>query len=144
MALRKSPTLTPALLAANRRNAQKSTGPRTARGKAQSRLNGLRDGSRSRFYHDLWLGLMDAPPCSVDKMARALLSPEMAAHPVLAEAVALFRQAEIEVILESKQTQSLVDAIRRNECYKNDEQSRNIIENKRRQTIHANILFKTD
>ena len=33
MSLRKSPTLTPALLEANRRNARKSTGPRTARGR---------------------------------------------------------------------------------------------------------------
>jgi len=113
MALRKSPTLTPALLAANRRNAQKSTGPRTARGKAQSRMNSLRDGSRSRFYHKLWLGLMDAPPCSVDGTARALLSSELAAHPLFADAVALFRKAEIEVVLESKETHRLVEAIRR-------------------------------
>ena len=36
--------MTPARLAANRRNARKSTGPRTARGKAQSRMNGLKSG----------------------------------------------------------------------------------------------------
>jgi hypothetical protein len=47
VSLRKSPTLTPALLAANRRNAKKSTGPRTARGKAWSRLNSLRHGCHS-------------------------------------------------------------------------------------------------
>ncbi len=44
MSLRKSPTRTPALLAANRANAQKSTGPRTARGKAQITLNPLKHG----------------------------------------------------------------------------------------------------
>jgi len=31
-------------IAANRRNARKSTGPRTARGKAIARLNGLKHG----------------------------------------------------------------------------------------------------
>jgi hypothetical protein len=49
MSLRKSPTMTPARLEANRRNAQKSTGPRTARGKAQSRMSGLKHGGRSSF-----------------------------------------------------------------------------------------------
>ena len=40
----KSPTRTAAFLAANRRNALKSTGPRTARGKARSCLNNLKHG----------------------------------------------------------------------------------------------------
>ncbi len=44
MFLRKCPTRTPALLAANRANAQKSTGPRTARGKGQVTLNALKHG----------------------------------------------------------------------------------------------------
>ncbi len=39
MPLLKSPTLTPARLAANRRNALKSTGPKTAAGKRRSALN---------------------------------------------------------------------------------------------------------
>ncbi|QEH36097.1 hypothetical protein OJF2_46570 [Aquisphaera giovannonii] len=38
-----------AKLAANRRNAQRSTGPRTAEGKAASRLNGMRHGRRSKL-----------------------------------------------------------------------------------------------
>jgi len=42
--LRKSPTRTEAFLAANRRNALKSTGPRTARGKAWSCMNNLKHG----------------------------------------------------------------------------------------------------
>ncbi|HEV2178263.1 MAG TPA: hypothetical protein VGW33_13845 [Terriglobia bacterium] len=47
MSLRKSPVRTPALLAANRANAQKSTGPRTAAGKRHAGLNGLRHGLRA-------------------------------------------------------------------------------------------------
>ena len=40
MSLRKPPTLTPALLAANRRNAQRATAPRTEEGKRRVVLNG--------------------------------------------------------------------------------------------------------
>jgi len=47
MSLRKSPTRTLALLAANRANAQKSTGPRTPQGKARVALNGLKHGHYS-------------------------------------------------------------------------------------------------
>ncbi len=50
MSLRKPPTLTSALLAANRRNAQKSTGPRTEEGKRRVILNGLKHGLRSRSF----------------------------------------------------------------------------------------------
>jgi hypothetical protein len=41
MSMRKSPTLISARLDANRHNAQKSRGPRTARGTAQARMNSL-------------------------------------------------------------------------------------------------------
>ena len=41
MSLHKSPTLTPALVASHRRNAKKSTGPRTAQGTAWLWLNRL-------------------------------------------------------------------------------------------------------
>jgi len=94
LSLRKSPTRTPALLEANRRNAQQSTGPWTPRGKAQSCLNRLKTGKRSRVYRGLWLGLLDAPPCAVLRTAHALLTPEQAAHPVFAELVDLSRWAE--------------------------------------------------
>jgi len=45
MSLRKSPELTPALLAAARQNAQHSTGPRSAAAKQNSKLNGLKHGA---------------------------------------------------------------------------------------------------
>jgi hypothetical protein len=44
MSLRKSPQLTPALLAAARQNAQHSTGPRSAAAKQNSKLNALKHG----------------------------------------------------------------------------------------------------
>ena len=47
MSLRRSPRRTPALLAANRANAQKSTGPRTTLGKQRSAANAFRTGSRT-------------------------------------------------------------------------------------------------
>jgi hypothetical protein len=46
MSLRKSPQLTPALLAAARRNAQHSTGPRSAAAKQNVKLNSLKHGGR--------------------------------------------------------------------------------------------------
>jgi hypothetical protein len=101
MSLRKPPTMTPARIEANRRNARKSTGPRSVRGKAQSRINGLRSGNRSRLYRDVMMTLADAPPCAVDKTARAVLTPEQAAHPMFRELVGLFRQAEIELVQET-------------------------------------------
>jgi hypothetical protein len=52
MPLRQPPTLTPALLAANRRNAQKSTGPRTEEGKRRVRLNGLKHGRWCRSFRE--------------------------------------------------------------------------------------------
>jgi hypothetical protein len=44
MSLRKSPELTPELLAAARQNAQHSTGPRSAAAKQNSKLNALTHG----------------------------------------------------------------------------------------------------
>lgn len=62
MSLRKSPARTPAFLAANRANAAKSTGPRTARGRERTLLNGLGAGRRSQF---------------LDTLARAPLSQQL-------------------------------------------------------------------
>jgi hypothetical protein len=94
LSLRKSPTRTPAFLEAIHQNAQKSTGPWTLRGKAQSCLNRLKTGARSRVYRRLWMGLLNAPPCAVEPTARELLTREQAAHPVFAEIVDLSLWAE--------------------------------------------------
>ena len=110
MSLRKSPTRTPAFLEANRRNAQKSTGPWTPRGKAQSCLNRLKTGERSRVYRQLWYGLLDAPPCAVEPTARALLTRERAAHPVFSELVDLSRWAESMVAMDERRLRELVAA----------------------------------
>jgi hypothetical protein len=53
MSLRKSPTRTPALLAANRANAQKCTGPRTPEGRTRVALNALRHGLKARSFFSL-------------------------------------------------------------------------------------------
>ena len=50
MSLRKSPTRTPAFLAADRANAQKCTGPRTPEGKTRLALNALRHGLKARTF----------------------------------------------------------------------------------------------
>ena len=54
MPLRKSPQLTPKLLAARRSNAQRSTGPRTPAGKQNSKFNGAKHGAYAapeNHYH---------------------------------------------------------------------------------------------
>jgi hypothetical protein len=94
MSLRKPPTLTHSRLEANRRSSKNSTGPRTARGKSQSSLNSLRTGNRSRLMHAFYLTLFNAPPGAVDRVARGILTPQLAAHPLFAETVDLFRGAE--------------------------------------------------
>ena len=79
MSLRKSPTMTPARIETHRRNARKSTGPRTEQGEAQSRMNRLQGGTRSAFRRRLLMALVNAPPCSVEATARAL--PDTRATP---------------------------------------------------------------
>ena len=81
MSLRKPPTLTPALLAACRRNAQNSTGPRTKRGKAQVRMNALRGGGRSRLMADFVRAIVNAPPGRVLSTVRHMLTPDLARQP---------------------------------------------------------------
>ena len=99
MSLRKPYVLSPARIAANRCNARKSIGPGSPRGKAQSRLNRLRNGARSRLYQDLLWKLMDAPPAAVARTARGTMTPELARHPLFAELGRIFCQAEVEVAL---------------------------------------------
>jgi len=52
MSLRKPPTVTPAMLAANRANAQKSTGPRTAQGRNRIVLNALKHGQHACNFRE--------------------------------------------------------------------------------------------
>ena len=63
MSLRKSPELTPALLAAARRNAQHSTGPRSATAKQNVKLNALKHGAyvRDENRHKTMLALGEDP-----------------------------------------------------------------------------------
>jgi hypothetical protein len=63
MSLRKSPELTPKLLAAARQNAQHSTGPRSPAGKQNSKLNALKHGQRARpeNHHQVMLALGEDP-----------------------------------------------------------------------------------
>jgi hypothetical protein len=69
--------MTQARLEANRRNAKKPTGPRTAAGKAWSRMNGLREGGRSPEYMSLVKALLDGPPCAIFRVGESCLtSPE--------------------------------------------------------------------
>ena len=63
MSLRKSPELTPALLAAARSNAQHSTGPRSASAKQNVKLNALKHGvyARDENRHKTMLALGEDP-----------------------------------------------------------------------------------
>ena len=96
MPSRESPTRTPAFLAANRRNALKSTGPRTARRKALSRLNRLSTGLGAPWLEDFYSLLLDAPLGGVDRIARYVLTPEMARHPFFVRIVDQFREQDRE------------------------------------------------
>src|SRR5271166_6371758 len=89
--------MTPALLASNRLNAKKSTGPRTARGKARSRLNRMRHGMRSPEYISFVTALLNAPPCRVGATAHVLLSSMQVHHPVFEEIAQTIVQAEVNV-----------------------------------------------
>lgn len=100
MSLRKSPTLTPALLASNRLNAKKSTGPRSKRGKAWSRLNRFRHGMRSLEYINFFKALHDAPLGEVGMTADTLLSSQEVIHPLLTQIADAVVQADIDICKE--------------------------------------------
>ena len=97
MPLRKSPARTPALLAANRQNAQKSTGPRTARGKAWSRLNRLWHGARSPQYVEFVNQLLYAPPGRVLGMAKTLRMSRWMRHPLYRDFIEACIETEAEM-----------------------------------------------
>jgi len=76
MSIRLKRTVTPARLAANRRSALKSTGPRTEAGKRRSSLNALGRGSGSRAMDRFWKVLMTAPVAEVLQTADWLMTCE--------------------------------------------------------------------
>ena|SRR5215469_10604551 len=84
-------TVTPDRLAANRRAARKSTGPRTAAGKSRSCLNALRGGCRSKTIELLLEVLSEAPPGGVLRMARQKMTPAQLSLPTVASTLNLFR-----------------------------------------------------
>ncbi len=129
MSLRKSPTRTVAFLEANRRNAQKSTGPRTAQGKAWTRFNSLRDGFRSRECLEFMKALYDAPPGRVGPTALALLEAGHNRHPMFREVAEMSLKVEIEICDELRLRRARSEKQKRMLFF--DEQSRNVIENKK-------------
>jgi len=80
MSIRLKRTVTAARLAANRRSALKSTGPRTAAGMRRSSLNALRTGSRSKAVDLFWKVLMTAPFGEVFQTAERMMTREQYLH----------------------------------------------------------------
>lgn len=76
MSIRLTRTVTPARLAANRRSALKSTGPRTEAGKRRSSLNALGRGSGSKAMNLFWNVLAMAPVGEVLQTADRLMASE--------------------------------------------------------------------
>ena len=83
MSLRKSPRITPAMLAAYRANAKRSTGPRTQVGKARVRLNPLKHGNRCLSYQRFVKALLRSSE-RVDRLVATRLRPYEVDHPLFA------------------------------------------------------------
>jgi hypothetical protein len=133
--------MTPARLEANRRNARKSTGPRTTRGKAQARLNGLGRGPRSRFYHDFMMLLMETPPDELERTAQAILTPKEADSRLFKGLVRMVQQADLALVMELRRAHRMGGL--GGESVGN-ERSRNMIENKRRFPSEPWMLLKNN
>ncbi len=88
MSLRKSPAMTPATLAANRANAEKSTGPRSAAGKARARRNALRHGrhAANQATRQTMLALGEDPE-EFESLYQSLLGAYEPADPLWAQLV---------------------------------------------------------
>jgi hypothetical protein len=139
MSLRKSLTLTPALLAANRRNARKSTGPRTTRGKAQARLKGLGRGPRSRFYYDFMMLLMETPPDELHKTVQTILTPEEADSSLFKGLIRTIQQADFELVMDLRKAYRMGGG---KGDFNADVRSRNVIENKGRHPEYPAMWLK--
>ena len=107
MSLRKPPTLTPARLAAHRRNALKSTGPHSTRGKAQPRLNGLRRGEGARLYHDVMMLLMETPPHPLEHTLRIILTPKEMRSRLFRGLAGMIHEADRALIKELREAHGL-------------------------------------
>ena len=129
MSLRKSPALTPALLAACRRNAQKSTGPRTARGKARVRMNALREGGRSQLFRDFLLAVLESPPGGIKAVVRNMLTWDLARQPVFLCWAEMGLQSELPDQERRRWVRWLLRRNRKKQHYFFD-QSGNLIDNK--------------
>jgi len=75
MCLRKSPEVTPEAAAANRSNAQESTGPRSAEGKEKSKLNSLKHGGYTAAQNEqVVMAALGEDPKEYDALLADLLS----------------------------------------------------------------------
>jgi hypothetical protein len=74
MPLGNSPERTPAFLAAHRADVRKSTGPRTAEGKATVRLNALKHGSRSALFTE-FIRSLGLPPRLIKQLCTNTRAP---------------------------------------------------------------------
>jgi hypothetical protein len=127
MSLLKARIITPARRAANRRNAQKSTGPRSTRGKAPPRLNGLRHGFCSPAYRQFRLALLEARPgYPVPTTVRTMLTPEESCHPVFADLI----DGHFEMEMEDRAYTQRVRRRGEREAFRGSERSLEPIENK--------------
>jgi hypothetical protein len=90
--------MTLARLEANRLSAKKSTGPRTAAGKAYSRMNALRHGARSAEYMNLVKALCDAEPGAILRVGEGCLAAAEKTHPVYLQLIELFTEVERQMV----------------------------------------------
>ena len=102
MSLLKTRVATLARRAANRRNAQKSTGPQTARGKAWSCRNHLKTGGDSPQYRNFLHTLMNAPPGRMGLVAEALLRAQEVRHPLFVQMAELAVRTEADLCREAR------------------------------------------
>ena len=99
MSLRKPPDITRAMVEANRRNARRSTGPKSAAGKARSRLNSLRHARRSKEYSSFVSALIMAEPYAILRSPKSFLTPAQADHQAFADLFHGFLQAEVQLAI---------------------------------------------